>query len=190
MATDKTDLLNDPNEYASKNKTDIFDKNLYQTLLVGPSFVARPITHLLLNKLKLKRSDNPRRKIRIVTRSPEQNENLEVEDFSVEEEVQDFETSTIHVFSLMICWTQSEISGSIFTRGTHALCDVYYLTQSYFDLPERTIRNISNIIILFQQTWKDVEHIYRDIAGFDVSICLMTSGRIYAGRHGQNRTTL
>ena len=36
-------------------------------------------------------------------------------------------------------------------------------------MPKRTIPNISNIIILFQQTLKDVEHIYREIAGFDMS---------------------
>ena len=34
---------------------------------------------------------------------------------------------------------------------------------------QKTIRNNSKIIILFQQTLKDVEHIYRDIAGFDMS---------------------
>ena len=56
-----------------------------------------------------------------------------------------------------------------FTEGRHKDLDVYYLAQSYFDLPKRTIRNNSNIIILFQQTLKDVEHIYRDIAGFDMS---------------------
>ena len=36
-------------------------------------------------------------------------------------------------------------------------------------MPKRTIPNISDIIILFQQTLKDVEHIYREIAGFDMS---------------------
>ena len=36
-------------------------------------------------------------------------------------------------------------------------------------MPKRTIRNKSSIIILFQQILKDVEHIYRDIAGFDMS---------------------
>ena len=36
-------------------------------------------------------------------------------------------------------------------------------------MPKRTIRNNSNIIIFFQQTLEDVEHIYRDIAGFDMS---------------------
>ena len=56
-----------------------------------------------------------------------------------------------------------------FTRGRHKLCDVYYLSQSYFDVPKKTIRNFSNLMILFQQTLKDGEHIYRDIAGFDMS---------------------
>ena len=45
----------------------------------------------------------------------------------------------------------------------------YKLSQSYFNLPKRTIRNNSKIIILFQQTMEDVKHIYRDIAGFVMS---------------------
>ena len=56
-----------------------------------------------------------------------------------------------------------------FTREKHKSCDVYYLYQSYFDAPKKTVRNNSNIIILFQQTLKDVEHIHRDISGFDMS---------------------
>ena len=39
----------------------------------------------------------------------------------------------------------------------------------YFDLPKRTIRSESNIKFLFRQTLKEVDHIYRDIAGFDMS---------------------
>ena len=46
-----------------------------------------------------------------------------------------------------------------FTRRRHTDLHVYYLSQSSFDLPKRTIRNNSNIIVLFQQTLKDVEHI-------------------------------
>ena len=55
-----------------------------------------------------------------------------------------------------------------FTRGRHNWCDVCYLSYSFFDVPKRTIRMNSNIIILFRQGLRDVEHIYRDIAGFDV----------------------
>ena len=36
-------------------------------------------------------------------------------------------------------------------------------------MPKRTIRNNSNKIILFNQTLKDSEHIYRDVAGYDMN---------------------
>ena len=141
-----------------------------RTLIVGPSFCGK--THLLLNKLQLIRLDNPEQKICIITRSPEQYNKIEIEDVSVEEDlgdksIQDFQNCCV-VFDDMLDSNQKLID-PFFTRGRHNDLDVYYLSQSYFDLPKRTIRNNSNIIILFQQTLKDVEHIYRDIAGFDMS---------------------
>ena len=54
-------------------------------------------------------------------------------------------------------------------RGRHNHLDIYYLSQSYFDLPKRSIRISSNKIILFSQTLEDIENIYRDIAGYDMS---------------------
>ena len=141
-----------------------------RTLIVGPSFCGK--THLLLNKLQLIRLDNPEQKICIITRSPEQYNKIEIEDVSVEEDlgdksIQDFQNCCV-VFDDMLDSNQKLID-PFFTRGRHNDLDVYYLSQSYFDLPKRTIRNNSNIRILFQQTLKDVEHIYRDIAGFDMS---------------------
>ena len=141
-----------------------------RTLIVGPSFCGK--THLVLNKLQLIRLDNPEQKICIITRSPEQYNEIEIEDVSVEEDlgdksIQDFQKCCV-VFDDMLDSNQKLID-PFFTRGRHNDLDVYYLSQSYFDLPKRTIRNNSNIIILFQQTLKDVEHIYRDIAGFDMS---------------------
>ena len=65
--------------------------------------------------------------------------------------------------------TSQKLINPCFARRRHHVCDVHYGSQSYFGLPRRTIRNNSNIIILFQQTLKDVEHIYRDNAGFDMS---------------------
>ena len=140
-----------------------------RTLIVGPSFCGK--THLLLNKLQLIRLDNPEQKICIITRSPEQYNKIEIEDVSVEEDlgdksIQDFQNCCV-VFDDMLDSNQ-KLLDPFFTRGRHNDLDVYYLSQSYFDLPKRTIRNNSNIIILFQQTLKDVEHIYRDIAGFDM----------------------
>ena len=144
--------------------------NCNRTLIVGPSFCGK--THLLLNKLQLMRLDDNTRKIHIITRSPEQYSNIEIEQVKVEEDledksVQDFQNCCV-VFDDMLDTSQKLID-PFFTRGRHNDLDVYYLSQSYFDLPKRTIRNNSNNIILFQQTLKDVEHIYRDIAGFDMS---------------------
>ena len=65
--------------------------------------------------------------------------------------------------------SNQKLIGPFFTRGRHKFCDVHYLSQSYFDVPKKTIRNISNIKILFQQTLKDVEHVFKDIAFFDMS---------------------
>ena len=141
---------------------------------------------MLLNKLQLIRLYDKEKQIHIITRSPGQyreaalrNTNTEIEDtegqqscISVDEDledrtIQDFQNCCV-VFDDMLDTSQKLID-PFFTRGRHNYLDVYYLSQSYFYLPKRTIRNNSNIIILFQQTLKDVEHIYRDIAGFDMS---------------------
>ena len=126
---------------------------------------------MVLNELQLFRFDNPEEQIKITTRSPEQYENIQLENVSVEEDledrtIQDFQNCCV-VFDDMLDSNQKLID-PFFTRGRQNDLDVFYLSQSNFDLPKRTIRNNSNIIILFQQTLKDVEHIYRDIAGFDV----------------------
>ena len=151
----------------------INSKENNRTLIVGPSFCGK--THLLINLLKLKHLTDPDRKIKIITRSPEQyydTNNIGDLDFEIE---QNFDTKTINdfedciiVFDDMLDANQKLID-PFFTRGRHKNCDVYYLAQSYFDLPKRTIRNNSNIVILFKQTLKDVENLYRDIAGFDMS---------------------
>ena len=171
------DNNNYTNNIITNDDTDNNDKIMFtggqqscnRTLIVGPSFCGK--THLLLNKLQLIRLDNPEQKICIITRSPEQYNKIEIEDVSVEEDlgdksIQDFQNCCV-VFDDMLDSNQKLID-PFFTRGRHNDLDVYYLSQSYFDLPKRTIRNNSNIIILFQQTLKDVEHICRDIAGFDV----------------------
>ena len=160
----RTKLNNDDN-----NNNDNNDNNMCnRTLIVGPSFCGK--THLLLNKLRLIRLEDPEKQIRIITRSPEQYENIDIGGVSVEENVGDLEEDRgcCVVFDDMLDSNQKLID-PFFTRGRHKSCDVYYLCQSYFDAPKKTVRNNSNIIILFQQTLKDVEHIHRDISGFNMS---------------------
>ena len=49
-----------------------------------------------------------------------------------------------------------------FTRGRHNNVDVIYITQSYFRLPRQTIRENSNMFIIFMQDRKNLVHIYND----------------------------
>ena len=148
------------------------DSEINRTKKVGPSFCGK--THLLLNKLRLISLEDPERQICIITRSPEPYDFIEVggllRDVSVEENVGDLKEyrGCCVVFGDMLDSNQKLID-PFFTRGRHKFCDVYCLGQSYVDVPKKTIRNNSNMIILFQQTLKDVEHINRDIAGFDMS---------------------
>ena len=149
---------NNTNNIITNDDTDNNDNIMFtggqqscnRTLIVDPSFCGK--THLLLNKLQLIRLDNPEQKICIITRSPEQYNKIEIEDVSVEEDlgdksIQDFQNCCV-VFDDMLDSNQKLID-PFFTRGRHNDLDVYYLSQSYFDLPKRTIRNNSNIIILF-----------------------------------------
>ena len=137
---------------------------------------------MLLNKVRLIRLEDPEKQIRIITRSPEQYEDEELridiggasqgalQRKEVEENVGDLEEyrGCCVVFDDMLVSNQ-ELIDPFFPRGRHKLCDVYYLCQSYFDAPKKTVRNNSDIKFLFQQTLKDVEDIQRDIASFDMS---------------------
>ena len=171
------DNNNYTNNIITNDNNDNIDNNCNRTLIVGPSFCGK--THLLLNKLQLIRLYDKEKQIHIITRYPGQyseaalrHTNTEIEDISVDEDledrtIQDFQNCCV-VFDELLDTSQKLID-PFFTRGRQNDLDVYYLSQSYFDLPKRTIRNNSNIIILFQQTLKDVQHIYTDIAGFDMS---------------------
>ena len=166
-----------PAQLRTKLNNNIDDDNkCNRTLIVGPSFCGK--TQLLLNKLRLIRLEDPEKQIRIITRSPELYEDIDIggvsqgalQEIEVEEDVGDLEEDRgcFVVFNDILDSNQKLID-PFFTRGRHKLCDVYYLCQSYFDAPKKTVRNNSNLIISFQQTLKDVEHIHRDIAGFDMS---------------------
>ena len=74
-----------------------------------------------------------------------------------------------HIFDVILGSTNNKNIEQFFTTGWHIIQKIYYLSQSNFDLPKRTIRNNSNKIILSNQTLKDFENIYRDVGGYDMS---------------------
>ena len=57
-----------------------------------------------------------------------------------------------------------------YTRGRHNNCDTFYISQSYFRLPRHTVRENSNLIILFSQDAKNLDHIYRDHCEGDMTL--------------------
>ena len=59
----------------NNNKNNNNDNKCNRTLIVGPSLCGK--THLLLNKLRLIRLEDPEKQIRIITRSPEQYEDID-----------------------------------------------------------------------------------------------------------------
>ena len=130
--------------------------NNNRTLLVGPSFSGK--TYLMLKIL----SPIPNRDIYIITKSPpEQYSNSKIKIKEISNEIKplnEYENGII-VFDDILGSSNSRFIDQFFIRGRHNNLDIFYLSQSYFDLPKRTIRNNSNKIILFNQTLKGIEHI-------------------------------
>ena len=142
------------------------DNNNNRTLLVGPSFSGK--TYLMLKFL----SRIPNRDIYIITKSPPEqyiNSEIKIKEISDEMKPLNQYEKGIIVFDDILGSSNSKFIDQFFIRGRHNNLDIYYLSQSYFDLPKRTIRNNSNKIILFNQTLKVIEHIYRDVAGYDMN---------------------
>ena len=142
------------------------DNNNNRTLLVGSSFAGK--TYLML-KILSRMID---RDIYIITKlPPEQYTNSKIKIKEITDEIKplnEYENGVI-VFDDILGSSNSRFIDQFFIRGRDNNLDIYYLSQSYFDLPKRTIRNNSNKIILFNQTLKDIEHIYRDVAGYDMN---------------------
>ncbi len=51
---------------------------------------------------------------------------------------------------------------AFYTRGRHNNVDCFYISQNYFQLPRRTIRENCNLLCIFQQDGKNLNHIYND----------------------------
>ena len=137
-----------------------------RTLLVGPSLSGK--TYLML-KILSRMID---RDIYIITKSPpEQYTNSKIKMKEISDEIKplnEYENGII-VFDHILGSSSSSFVYQFFIGGRHNNLDIYYLSQSYFDLPKRNMRKNSNKKILFNQTLKDIEHICRDVAGYDMN---------------------
>ena len=68
----------------------------------------------------------------------------------------------------MVGARNSSQRANFYRRSKNEHLDMYYISQSYFGLPRRSIRSNSDRTILAKQTLRDVESIYRDIDGYDM----------------------
>jgi hypothetical protein len=57
---------------------------------------------------------------------------------------------------------KQNMAGAYYTRGRYGACDTWYISQNYFALPRNSVRENSNIIILYPQNNKSIQHIYQD----------------------------
>ena len=134
--------------------------------MVGPSFAVK--TCLMLKIL----SRIPNRDIYVITKSPSErysNSKIKIKELSKKIKHLNEYQNAIIVCEDFLSSPNSRYIDRFFIRGRHNKLDIYYLSQSCFDLPKRTIRNNSNRKIPFNQTLKDTENIYKDVGGYALS---------------------
>ena len=70
----------------------------------------------------------------------------------------------------MICYLKNKTRESFYVRGRHNNVDCFYLAQNYFKVPRRTIRKNANFVSLFPQDLKNLNHIFEDPVGNDMTM--------------------
>ena len=58
----------------------------------------------------------------------------------------------------------------VFTRGRPVGISIVFISQSYYEVPRRTIRENCNFLVLFEQSMKSLDHIFRDTVDPDMDI--------------------
>ena len=143
------------------NKINDLTLENHRHVIIGPSNVGK--TYYMLKILE--KMDN-KRPIHIITRSPNQYPNYKT---STDIKPINKYKGSIVIFDDMLGARNSSQIDEFFTRGRHEDLDVYYISQSYFALPRQSIRNNSDILILFKQTLRDVQSMYYDIGAYDMN---------------------
>ena len=151
----KIDIVNNPNN----NNVSLFENHRH--VIIGRSNVGK--TYYMLKVLE--KIDN-KRPIHIITRSPNQYPN-----YKTSNEIKPINKykGSVVIFDDMLGARNSSQIDEFFTRGRHEDLDVYYISQSYFALPRQSIRNNSDRLILFKQTFRDVQSMHYDIGAYDMN---------------------
>ena len=146
----------------NKKKTKVVDSVNNRTLIIGFSNCGKTyqMNHILSQKQE---------PIFIITKSLNQYPKIKAQTSDEIEPLEHYENSTV-VFDDIILSKQESNNDLFFTQGRHNNIDIYYISQSYFHLTKNTIRNNSNIIILFKRTLRDIILLFHDIARLDMNL--------------------
>ena len=78
------------------------------------------------------------------------------------------EKQNVMVFDDLLLEKQNTCE-SYYVRGRRINVDCFYLAQNYFKLPRQTIRENANFICMFPQDLKNLDHIFEDHVGSDMT---------------------
>ena len=151
--------------YQQPNIENVNNKNFstYENqanVIIGPRNVGK--TYYMLKVLEKLGNKKP---IHIITRSPNQYPNYKT---STDIKPINKYKGSVVIFDDMLGAKNSSQIDEFFTRGRHEDLNVYYISHSYFALPRQSIRNNSDRLILFKQTFRDVQSMYYDIGAYDM----------------------
>jgi hypothetical protein len=74
----------------------------------------------------------------------------------------------LFIFDDCMLESQSPIE-SYYTRGRHSSVQCLYISQSYFEIPKKTIRDNSSLVILFKLPTTNLWHVYNDHFSTDMT---------------------
>ena len=102
---------------------------------------------------KLEKVGN-KRPTKIITRSPNRYPNFKK---SIDIKLLNKNEGSVVIFDDMLRSQNSSQTSDFYTRVRRENLHVSYISQRYFNFPRQTIRNNSDMIILFKQALKDVQ---------------------------------
>ena len=115
--------------------------------------------------LKVLEKTGNKRPILIINRSPNQFPNYKTSTENIP--IHKYKGSVVN-FDKMLGARNFSQKDEFFTRRRHEKLDVYYISQSYFALPRQSFRNNCDRLILFKQTFRDVQSMFYDIGEYDM----------------------
>ncbi len=77
-------------------------------------------------------------------------------------------SNSVFIFDDVAC-SKQDIIREYFSMGRHNNIDCFYLCQTYRKIPKHLIRDNTNVIFLFKQDDLNLQHIYTDHVGADMT---------------------